>query len=83
MPDATLAKYSGSRSASCFRRDIIRAIAELGNNYAAKTGNVIDNYNKLSSLAHMNVLRVYPGDGKDSASIEGDGWVLGNSSIKK
>jgi hypothetical protein len=83
MPDSTLAKYSGSRSASCFRRDIIRAIAELGNNYATRTGNVIDNYNKLSSLAHMNVLRVYPGDGHDNCSIEGDGWILVNSSRKK
>lgn len=79
MPDAKLANYSGIRSASCFRRDIIRAIANLGNNSHNKGvkvgGNVWEA--KCGDVWHyLNGFRVYPGDGTDAPGFGGHGWIV-------
>ena len=77
MPDTELAKYSGARSASCFRRDIIRSVAILGKN--ANNDKVVGNLWEGGwgdANHYMNGFRVYPGDGTDTPGLGGQGWLV-------
>jgi hypothetical protein len=76
MSDTDLAKYSGSRGPSCFRRDIIRAIANLGKNCNNTGVNKVWEGGWGDANHYMNGFRVYPGDGTDTPGLGGPGWIV-------
>jgi hypothetical protein len=67
MDDTELAKYSGTITASRFRRDIMIAIAL----YFAENGKLTETG---AIWEHKNNYRIYPGDGNDPIGFGGHGW---------
>ena len=67
MDDKELAKYSGNKTASRFRRDIMISIAL----YWEENGKI---KNDGAIWEHTNNYRVYQGDGNDPGGFGGHGW---------
>lgn len=67
MDDKELAKYSGNKTASRFRRDIMISIAL----YWEENGKI---KNDGAIWEHTNNYRVYQGDGNDPVGFGGHGW---------
>ena len=67
MDNTELAKYSGTISASRFRRDIMIAIAL----YWAENGKLKETG---AIWEYTNSYRIYPGDGNDPVGVGGHGW---------
>lgn len=72
MDDIELAKYSGTMTASRFRRDIMISIAL----FWEENGKI---KNDGAIWEHTNSYRIYPGDGNDPIGFGGHGWRVEHS----